>query len=485
MQNGNITIKLKGETVAISDMLWSSFVEHVGRSVYNGIYEPDHGLSDEKGFRKDVIDCVKNLELGAVRYPGGNFVSAYDWKDGIGDKRLRKTKLNLAWKQLEPNDVGIDEFFYWCEKTGVQIIEAVNLGTKEPLDASEFLEYCNFKSGTYYSDMRIKNGRKEPYGIKYWCLGNEMGGNQIGRLSAEKYALKAAETARLMKTVDPDVKLVVCGSCVPNMAVFPEWEKTVLSVCYDYIDYVSIHKYYRRPQNGDFYRYLNSYNELQRHIDKVWKVICSEREKHYVKKEIRIFLDEYNIWNSEEDGNRDEWKTGNAFFEEYYTFEDALVLTNIFITILENADKIECSCLAQLVNVIAPIMTEKNGGILKQTIYYPLEFFSKNMKGKLIKNKTDSDKIIKEDITVDALRFVVTENGAEKNIVLVNNGDTDKSVKFDGIIVSASQMRANLKDKNDFKSPNNVVPITIACDCYDGVNFLNIPSKSIIFIKTI
>ncbi len=473
-------IRLKTDKNNISDILWSSFLEHVGRAIYNGIYEPEHATADKFGFRQDVIECVKNLKLGAVRYPGGNFVSAYDWKDGVGDRKLRKTKLNLAWKQLEPNAVGLDEFFNWCEKSGVQLIEAVNLGTKQPIDASEFLEYCNFPSGTYYSDLRAEQGRKEPYGIKYWCVGNEMGGNQIGRLSAEDYAKKAAETARLMKTVDPSIKLVVCGSCVPNMAVFPQWENTVLSVCYDWIDYISVHKYYHKPIDGNFYAYLNSYNELQWHIDKVWQVIQSEKEKHYIKKDIKIFFDEYNIWNSEGEGNKDEWKIGNPIFEEWYTFEDALVLTNILITVLENSDKIECSCLAQLVNVIAPIMTKVGGGILKQTTYYPFEFFARNMNGLFVKCDVSSEKIGDGNVCVDALRVAVTENDGIFNIVVVNNGDDEQIVKIGKNIISIKKMFSDLKDGNNFDCPYNVVPKEVEIN--ENEDVVTVSGKSIYFI---
>lgn len=208
---------------SVEKHLYGSFIEHLGRAVYSGIYEPGHPAADEQGFRTDVLTLVKELGVSIVRYPGGNFVSGYNWVDGIGPKDQRKRRLELSWKSIETNEFGIDEFVDWCHKAQTEVMAAVNLGTGTPQDAGNLVEYCNHPSGSYWSDLRIKNGHRNPHNIKVWCLGNEMDGPwQICHLEADDYGKKARETAKIMKWIDPDLKLVVAGSSGPGMPTFPE-----------------------------------------------------------------------------------------------------------------------------------------------------------------------------------------------------------------------------------------------------------------------
>ena len=240
----------------ISPRLYGSFIEHLGRAVYGGIYEPGHPEADEKGFRRDVLDLVKKLGVPIVRYPGGNFVSNYNWEDGIGDKSKRPRKLELAWNSIETNEVGIDEFQEWAKRVGSQVMMAVNLGTGTIQDAQNLVEYCNFPGGTKYSDLRRANGFEQPFNIKTWCLGNEMDGPwQIGHKTAAEYARIANEAAKVMKMVDPSIELVACGSSHSGMPTFGEWEAEVLKECWEQVDYLSLHSYYgnrtaiRRPSS--------------------------------------------------------------------------------------------------------------------------------------------------------------------------------------------------------------------------------------------
>ena len=224
----------------IDRRIYGSFIEHLGRAVYGGIYETTHPTADSQGFRQDVINLVKKLRVPIVRYPGGNFVSGYNWEDGTGDKSKRPKRMELAWMAIETNEVGIDEFQEWAKRANSEVMMAVNLGTRGAEDARNCVEYCNAATDTYYANMRRKNGFEQPFGIKVWCLGNEMDGPwQIGHKTAEEYGRLAAETAKIMKWVDPSIELVACGSSGLGMNTFGEWELTVLDHTYDYVDYIS------------------------------------------------------------------------------------------------------------------------------------------------------------------------------------------------------------------------------------------------------
>jgi alpha-N-arabinofuranosidase len=240
----------------IDKRIYGSFIEHLGRAVYGGIYEPGHATADDKGFRQDVLDLVRELNVPIVRYPGGNFVSGYNWEDGVGPVEKRPKRLELAWRTVETNEVGTNEFADWCKKAGAEVMMAVNLGTRGPDEARNLVEYCNHPKGTYYSDLRASHGYKDPHNIKVWCLGNEMDGPwQMCSKTADEYGRIACETAKMMKWVDPSLELVACGSSGRGMSTFAEWEATVLNHTYEYVDYVSLHTYVGNP-NNDLGNYL-------------------------------------------------------------------------------------------------------------------------------------------------------------------------------------------------------------------------------------
>ncbi|MDR2078642.1 MAG: alpha-N-arabinofuranosidase, partial [Treponema sp.] len=230
--------------------IYGSFIEHLGRAVYGGIYEPDHGEADELGFRKDVIGLVRKLNVPIVRYPGGNFVSGYNWEDGVGPVEQRPVRQDLAWMTLEPNRIGTNEFVSWARRAGTEVMMAVNLGTRGPDAARNLVEYCNFPKGTAWSDLRRSHGYEAPHNIKLWCLGNEMDGPwQICHRNAGEYGRIAAEAAKVMKWTDPSIELVACGSSNARMPSFGDWESEVLDHVYDHVDYVSLHIYFGNRDN--------------------------------------------------------------------------------------------------------------------------------------------------------------------------------------------------------------------------------------------
>lgn len=380
----------------IDERIYGSFIEHLGRAVYGGIYQPGHPLADEEGFRTDVLDLVRKLGVPVVRYPGGNFVSSYRWEDGIGPAALRPKRLDLAWKSLETNEVGVHEFANWCKKAGTRAMMAVNLGTRGISEACDLLEYCNHPSGTYLSDLRVKNGARDPFGFKLWCLGNEMDGPwQIGHKTMDEYGRLASETAKAMKIIDPSIELVACGSSNLHMPTFPQWEATVLEHTYDDVDYISMHQYYGNGDN-DSEDFLALSDDMDSFIRSVIATCDFVKAKKRVKKNIYLSFDEWNVWFHSGAQDKDTienhpWQQAPALLEDIYTFEDALLVGLMLITLMKHADRVKIACMAQLVNVIAPIMTEKDGGAWCQTIFYPLMHASAFGRGTVLEPAVTSE----------------------------------------------------------------------------------------------
>jgi alpha-N-arabinofuranosidase len=372
----------KDFTIApVDERIYSAFLEHLGRAVYGGIYEPGHKTADKDGFRGDVLELVRGLKAPYVRYPGGNFVSNYDWTDGIGPREQRPARLDLAWKTTETNEVGTDEFVRWCRKAGTEPMLAVNLGTKGFTEALAMLEYCNHPGGSYWSDLRRKNGARDPYGVKVWCLGNEMDGPwQMNHRTAYEYGRVANEVARGMKTFDESLELVACGSSHANMPTYPTWEAEVLDECYDNVDYISLHTYWDN-WDGDYLNFLAKTVLLDRYIHTVGGIIDYVKAKKRSKHNVYISFDEWNVWyHSRKQGRRDEdlslWRKAPPILEDVYNFEDVLLVGCALNTFIRRSDRVKVACIAQLVNVIAPIMTEDRGPAWRQTIYYPYQFAS-------------------------------------------------------------------------------------------------------------
>ena len=370
----------------IDPRIYGSFIEHLGRAVYGGIYEPDHPTADENGFRKDVIEMVKKLGVPIVRYPGGNFVSGFNWEDSVGPRELRPKRLDLAWFTTETNEVGLHEFVDWTKKADSQVMYGINLGTRGADAARNIVEYANHPGGSYWSDLRIKNGAKDPFGIKVWCLGNEMDGPwQMGHKTAYEYGRIANESAKMMKWVDPSIELVACGSAAHDMPTYGSWEYEMLNECYENVDYVSLHRYYGNPTH-DTPGFLARSMDLDDFIKEVIAICDAVGGKKHSKKKLNLSFDEWNVWYHSNEQDKEVWKQdkwGRALplLEDVYNFEDALLIGAMIITFLRNADRVKIACMAQLVNVIAPIMTRNGGGVWAQTIYWPLMHASKYGRG--------------------------------------------------------------------------------------------------------
>lgn len=457
----------------VDKRLYGSFIEHLGRAVYGGIYEPDHKTANHHGFRRDVIDLVRRLDVPVVRYPGGNFVSGFNWEDSIGPRDERPKRLDLAWATTETNEVGLHEFVDWCRDAGTEPMYAVNLGTKGADDARNIVEYANHKSGTYWSDLRIKNGAKDPLGIKLWCLGNEMDGNwQMGQKTAYEYGRVANEAGKLMKLVDPSIELVACGSSAYTMPTFGSWEYEVLDLCYDQVDYVSIHRYYGNP-TGDTPGFLARSMDMDAFIKTVVSISDAVGGKKHSKKKLMLSFDEWNVWyhsnaKDREIVKQDKWGQALPLLEDIYNFEDALLVGSMLITMLRNADRVKIACMAQLVNVIAPIMTRKGGGAWAQTIYWPLMQASKYGRGTALRPIVQSPTYDCSDYTeVPLLDATATlaEDGSLS--IFAVNRDLEEDIKLQVDLRAFGKLKpaehlvlhhADVKAINTEKNPDNVAP---------------------------
>lgn len=383
-------------TVApINRRLFGSFVEHLGRCVYDGLYEPGHPTADADGFRGDVVALVKELGISTVRYPGGNFVSGFRWEDSVGPREKRPVRRDLAWHALESNQVGLDEFARWLGLVDAELMLAVNLGTRGIQSALDLLEYANHPSGTALSDQRIANGTVTPHNVRMWCLGNEMDGPwQTGFMTADDYGKLAARTAAAMRMADKDLELVVCGSSGSGMPTFGEWERTVLEHAYDHVDYVSCHAYYQE-RGGDLDSFLASALDMQYFIDTVVAAADHVGTKRRSRKRINLSFDEWNIWYLDEhqasDEINEEWQFAPRQLEDVYSVADAVVFGDLLMTLVRNADRVTSASLAQLVNVIAPIMTEPGGPAWRQTTFYPFSIMSRLARGVALRAPVEVD----------------------------------------------------------------------------------------------
>ncbi len=410
--------------------LYGGFVEHMGRCVYTGIYEPGHPTADAQGFRKDVIELVQGLGMPVMRYPGGNFVSQYDWEDGIGPRENRPTRLDVAWKAKEPNEIGVDEYMDWCKAAHTEPIMAVNLGTRGPKEARDLVEYCNFSSGSAWSDLRAENGHPDPHGIHTWCLGNEMDGPwQACAKTPTEYGRSAREAAKLMRWVDDTIELIVCGSSNGRMATFGEWEWEVLNHTYDQVEYLAIHSYYGRDKDESKFRdYLASPDRMSNSITKSIALCDAVAARKQTDKQLMIAFDEWNVVRPGERKEKDEWTVGRRLAELEYDVADAVVFGGLMATLINHADRVRIGCLAQTVNILAPIMTEPGGPARRQTIYHPFALTSTYGRGTALRVSQQGDKLSTAsagDIECLVAAAVWDEGTSELNLFLINR-DPDR-----------------------------------------------------------
>jgi alpha-N-arabinofuranosidase len=368
--------------------VFGALVEHVGRCVYTGLYEPGHPQADAQGLRTDVAALAREMGVTLVRYPGGNFVSGYDWEDGVGPAAQRPRRLDLAWQSTETNRFGTNEFMAWCRATGVEPMLAFNLGTRGADAARQLVEYCNHPGGTELSELRRQHGHSDPHGVRLWCLGNEMDAPwQIGRKPADAYGRLARETAKLIRQVSPEVLLTACGSSNRDLPSFGAWEYDVLHECFEEVDFLSVHAYFENP-HADTAEFLGNIDRMDAHIREVAAIADAVAARRRSHRRIQIAVDEWNIWYKARFGahaHQPGWPEAPRLIEEVYNFEDALAAGGALCVLMNNADRVKIACLAQLVNAIGAIRTEPGGPAWRQTIFHPFALAARHARGQVLR----------------------------------------------------------------------------------------------------
>ena len=391
MKTARLAIDPAFRIADVDRRLFGSFVEHMGRCVYTGIFEPGHPEADQHGFRADVLALTRELGVSVVRYPGGNFVSGYAWEDGVGPVEERPARLDLAWHSVETNAFGLNEFAGWARAAGVEPMLAVNLGSRGLDAARALVEYCNHPGGTRWSDLRRSHGVDEPHGVKLWCLGNEMDGVwQIGHKTAEEYGRLAAETAKAMRLVDPGIELVACGSSNSQMPTFAAWEGTVLDHAFEFVDYISLHTYYEPA--GDEDSFLASSVDMDAFIDAVAATCDHVAAKKRSRRRLKLSFDEWNVWDMTAFHEREphDWIPAPRLIEDTYDVRDAVVVGSLLISLLRHADRVGVACQAQLANVIGPIRSEPGGPAWRQTIFHPFADVARTARGSVLRVEASS-----------------------------------------------------------------------------------------------
>lgn len=482
----SITISQGNVVADVPTRLFGSFVEHLGRCVYGGIYDPSHPSADAEGFRTDVLDLVRELGVTCVRYPGGNFVSNYNWEDGTGPRAQRPVRRDLAWHSTETNEVGIDDFHRWSQKAGTEIMLAVNMGTRGLHAALEELEYVNGAPGTALADRRVANGIPEPMDIRMWCIGNEMDGPwQVGHMDAETYATEVERVAHAMKLAESGLELVACGSSSAHMPTFGTWERTVLTKAYEYLDFVSCHAYYYDRGAKSFQDFLCSAEDMAGFITTV--AVCADEAKaaNHGGKDIALSFDEWGVWYSDvwnqqeadwkaaggEGLHHEPWPKAPHLLEDIYTAADAVVEGSLMITLLKHCDRVRSASRAQLVNVIAPIMAEPNGPAWRQTVFYPFAEAARHARGAAYSPDIDSPTVHTASYgDVPAIDAVVTwDEQSRTGLLLAVNRDESEAHQLDidlsGLIggngsfaVTRAQM---LHDDDPYRSNTAEAPETV------------------------
>ena len=446
----------------VSPLIFGGFLEHLGRSIYTGVYDPDSAHADADGMRRDVIDALRELQMTIVRYPGGNFASGYHWRDGVGPKDARPRVRELAWQSIEPNTFGTDEFVKLCRKVGWQPMLAVNLGTGTPEEARDWVEYCNSPTGTRLADQRAANGSASPHDVPIWCLGNEMDGRwQLGHVPAGQYAIRAQQAAKMMKDCDRSIATVACGSSGPGMATFLQWDRTVLEHLGGLADYVSLHRYVGN-RNDDSAEFLAVSASVDRHIEAVDACTRLVAEQRGSRKPVGLCFDEWNVWYRARGGDG-----GGAFapplLEERYNLEDALVVAMFLTSLIRHADCVKIANLAQLVNVIGPVMT-RGDELFKQTIFHAFRMISSRKAGVSLRGAVNGPRYASERYgEVAYLDHAAILDGKRLHVFAVNrslNEDmklvvdcADRRIKR---VVDAEILHAGLQAENSFEAPDAV-----------------------------
>jgi alpha-N-arabinofuranosidase len=483
--------------------LLGAFLEHLGRAIYSGVYEPGSRLADAHGFRQDVAAEVKGLGVPIMRYPGGNFVSGYNWLDGVGPKDKRPTVLERAWNSLETNQFGTNEFIEWCRLVGTEPLLGFNLGTGTPEQAVAYVEYCNLDKGTRWSDLRRAHGYEAPHDVRYWCLGNEMDGPwQMGHMTAREYGRKARDSARQIRVVDPGTQLIACGSSNTILPTYLVWDREVLEECYDQVDGISLHNYYGNTPaltGSDSARYLAMNLDMERQILEIAAVCDYVQGVLKSRKRLWLSFDEWNVWYRARGGRfaNGQRKFAPPLLEEVYNLEDALLVGGFLNTLLRQSERVRVGCLAQIVNVIAPLVTSETA-VLRQSIYHPYAWALKYAQGRVLDPLVESETYaikgegLRPDFArddrvpfVDLAATLDSKSGQLCLLMLNRDLVADRELVIDcrdftptRVLACETLTGADLKASNTFERPTLVAPRALEAPRPGSSMTFKLPARS-------
>jgi alpha-L-arabinofuranosidase len=483
--------------------LLGAFLEHLGRAIYTGVYEPGSPQADASGFRKDVVAEVKGLGVPIMRYPGGNFVSGYNWLDGVGPKDKRPTVLERAWNSIETNQFGTNEFIQWCRLVGTEPLLGFNLGTGTPEQAVAYVEYCNVDKGTKWSELRRQHGYEAPHNVRYWCLGNEMDGPwQMGHMTAREYGRKARDSARQIRVVDPTTRLIACGSSNTILPTYLVWDREVLEECYDQVDGISLHNYYGNTAaltNNDSARYLAMNLDMERQIQEIGAVCDYVQGVLKSPKRLWLSFDEWNVWYRARGGrfSNGQRQFAPPLLEEVYNLEDALLVGGFLNTLLRQSERVRVGCLAQIVNVIAPLVTSRTA-VLRQSIYYPYAWALKYAQGRVLDPLVQSDTYpirpegLRPDFARDDrvpyvdLAATYDPQNAQLCLFMLNRdleGERELLVDYRDltptrVLAAETLTGADLKAANSFERPTVVAPRPLEAPAPGAAMTFKLPARS-------
>ena len=489
MADTRLTLHSQFQVGAVSPLIFGGFLEHMGRSIYEGVYDPASRHADADGLRTDVLEALRELEMTIVRYPGGNFASGYHWRDGVGPREDRPAVRELAWQSLEPNTFGTDEFIALCRKLDWQPMIAVNLGTGTPEEARDWVEYCNSPTGTRDADLRAANGSEEPHAVSVWCLGNEMDGPwQLGHVPAAQYAIRAQQAAKMMKDCDRGIATVACGSSSPGMATFLDWDRTVLEHLGGLADYINLHRYVGNPDD-DPADYLALSNSIDRQIEAVDACARYVQAQRRLPRRAFLCFDEWNVWYRARGGEHSDGqgKFAPHLIEERYNLEDALVVAMFLMSFIRHADCVKIANLAQLVNVIGPILTDGDD-LLKQSIFHAFRMVSTRKGGIALRGAVDGPGYQSERYgAVDYLDHAAVLDGDRLHAFAVNR-HVDEPMRLTvecadrviGAMFDSEVLHADLKAENTFAAPDAVTAQPFDGWHLDGVATADLPPHSFV-----
>jgi len=501
-RSAKVSLGLVAPRADFDRRLFGAFLEHLGRAVYTGVYEPGSNLSDKRGFRTDTLREVKQLNVPIMRYPGGNFVSGYNWLDGVGPRKNRPTVLERAWNSIETNQFGTNDFMDWAKAVGTEPLLGFNMGTGTAEMAVAYIEYCNFSRGTKWSDLRRSHGYEQPHKVKYWCLGNEMDGPwQIGTLTAREYGRKARDIAQQARGIDPHVQLIACGSSAPGMPTYLQWDREVLEECYDMVDGISLHCYYGNADTsgGKTERFLAMNLDMERQIQEISAVCDYVQGLRRSPKRLWLSFDEWNVWYRANSGDQTNGRGQFApkLLEETYNLEDALLVGGLLNTLMRRSDRVKVACLAQIVNVIAPLMTNERG-VLRQSTYYPYAMALKYAQGRMLDLQIESETYpisaaglrgsYARDAQVPFVDVVATYDAKSGRVALfaLNRdlvNERELALSFDDVtpasVVAAETVTgSDLKAFNTFEKPDKVVATRLEGVTAGGKMTIKLPPRS-------